>query len=437
MDYSEETHHDVLVRNTTIQFCLSIQNSLGFKGEFLSRNFAGKFSWLVLQLRNIVVLVTMAANMKVSGPNNEKTSPLEDPGKSLSLARVLGADWLLEVINALAGSVRWILDLMTWVIDTLLTLDTNLPSGMDLTNANNFSLADLFNYLRSSNTISLHLLLSSPCRGFLTAICRRLSHLDYIARKAIVHPTSSTSGFWLTSTPTSQNGGTSNQASTPQVAQPGSGLSPALRSAYVQIATLTNKTILPIKTFETLLMSLTSNIKNSYASHNPPLSGSPAAEKTRNILEIKMLFGGSLPDAFKPVIVELFRKEGLLDSVREEIEPAELFFADFAMLEIDEDAVSVERRRRSHMTMDSFRKGWLANPRVKQNGIAVNGTAEGTGGEPSGGRPTSRWRRCARCAAVMEDVLSQRQALQWLIMQQRRCFCSGYWNTLEPGRTAA
>ena len=81
-DYSEETHHDVLVRNTTIQLCLCIQNSLGFKGEFNSRTFSGKFAWLVLQLRNIVVLVTMAANLNVTqgGPNTEKTTPLEDPG---------------------------------------------------------------------------------------------------------------------------------------------------------------------------------------------------------------------------------------------------------------------------------------------------------------------------------------------------------------------
>jgi mediator of RNA polymerase II transcription subunit 16 len=86
MDYSEESHHDVLVRNTTIQLCLCIQNSLGFKGEFNPRTFSGKFAWLVLQLRNIVVLVTMAANLNVqSGPNNnEKTSPLEDPGLSQS-----------------------------------------------------------------------------------------------------------------------------------------------------------------------------------------------------------------------------------------------------------------------------------------------------------------------------------------------------------------
>lgn len=330
---------------------------------------------------------------------------------------------------------------MAWVTDTLLTLPSHLPADMDLTNANNLSLPDLLIKLRSTNTVSLHLLLSSPTRGFLTAICRRLAHLDFIACKAITHTSPSTSGSWLSNTPNPQNGSaqTPNQTPTPQSAQPGPFLSPALRSAYLQIATLTNGTILRIKTFETLLSSLTSHIKNAYATHNPPLSGSTAAEKMRNTLEIKMLFGGSIPDAFKPVIVELFRKEGFLDSVREEIEPANLFFADFAMLEVDEDAVSVGKRKRSGMTMDSFRKGWLVNPKKEDaengNGTADNGGSGGVLGQA--GRQSARWRRCARCAAVMEDVLSQRQALQWLIMQQRRCFCSGYWNTLETGRTVA
>jgi mediator of RNA polymerase II transcription subunit 16 len=152
-----------------------------------------------------------------------------------------------------------------------------------------------------------------------------------------------------------------------------------------------------------------------------------------------MLFGGSIPDAFKPVIVELFRREGLLDSVRAEIETARLFFADFSMLEVDEDAVSVSAGRRSEMTMDCFRKGWLINPKQGEhveNGAALEGTGSG-GGVLGGGRLGARWRRCARCAAVMEDILSQRQALQWLIMQTRRCFCSGYWDTLAAGDTAA
>jgi mediator of RNA polymerase II transcription subunit 16 len=223
---------------------------------------------------------------------------------------------------------------------------------------------------------------------------------------------------------------------------------------------------------ETLLGSLASLVKNAYASNNPPLSGSQPAEKARNALEIKMLFGGSFPDAFKSVIVELFKKEGLLDAVKEEmIDPAKLFFADFTMLEVDEDAVSVGKRKALGRTMDCFQKRWLVNPEkillspssstttaaaattgaegssqtgnANANANASLGAAQDGGGVGSGGlmgaggRQGARWRRCARCTAVMEDVLTQRVALQWLVMQQRRCFCSGYWDTLAPGETLA
>jgi mediator of RNA polymerase II transcription subunit 16 len=351
------------------------------------------------------------------------------------------------VINSLAGSVRWVLDLLAWLTDTLLTLPSTLPPTIDLTKASSLPLPELLAHLHSTNTISLHLLLSSPTRGFLTAICRRLQHLDYIARKAIVYP-----GVNNTPNPQHANQNSQHQATAP---------SPALRAAYMQIATLTSNTILRIKTMETLLASLASLIKNAYASNNPPLSGSQPAEKARNALEIKMLFGGSFPDAFKSVIIELFKKEGLLDAVKEEIEPARLFFADFTMLEVDEDTVSVGKRKVLGKTMDCFQKRWLVNPEKKSApsaaasaaategssqtgntntalGTAQDGSAIGTGGlMGAGGRQGARWRRCARCAAVMEDVLTQRSALQWLVMQQRRCFCSGYWDTLAPGETLA
>ena len=212
---------------------------------------------------------------------------------------------------------------------------------------------------------------------------------------------------------------------------------------------------------ETLLGSLASLIKTAYASHNPPLTGSQAAVKARNTLEIKMLLGSSFPDMFKNVIVELFRKEGLLDAVKDEIEPARLFFADFTMLEVDEDPISIAKRKALGKTMDCFQKRWLVNPEKKALtsssagasgpegpslagnvngglGTAQDGSAVGGGGlMGAGGRQGARWRRCARCAAVMEDVLTQRTALQWLVMQQRRCFCSGYWDTLAPGETVA
>lgn len=380
VDYTEESHYDVLIRNTTIQLCLSIQQSLGFNGEFNPRTFRGKFSWIALQLRNIVVVVTMAANVKVKGPNNEPATPLEDPGTSIPLTHTHpSTNHPTEVISALAGSVRWVLDLLAWIIDTLLTLPTTVPSSINLKDASTLSLPDLLAHLRATNNISLHLVLSSAARGFLTALCRRLAHIDYIARRAIMQ--------------------------TP----PHPSLSPALRAAYTQIAQLTTHAILRLKIFETLITGLSATIKTAYGTQS---------KEARNAQEIPIVLGGALPEAFKGVIVELFKDRGLLDAVREEIEPARLFFADYALLEVEEGGVG---RRKEGVTMDCFRKGWLANP----------GKGEGVG------RQGARWRRCARCTAVMEDVLNPRQALQWLVMQQRRCFCSGYWDTLNAGETMA
>lgn len=81
LDYSEEAHHDTLIRNPSVQLCLSIQNSLGYKGDGHPRAFSAKLAWISLQIRNCVVLMTMAANMKVPDPEQQKKiSGLEDAG---------------------------------------------------------------------------------------------------------------------------------------------------------------------------------------------------------------------------------------------------------------------------------------------------------------------------------------------------------------------
>jgi len=79
VDYSEDTHHDPLVRNASLQLCLSILNHLGFKGEFQPRAFCGKFALLALNVRNIVILITVASNTPVN--LKEKLSPLDEPGE--------------------------------------------------------------------------------------------------------------------------------------------------------------------------------------------------------------------------------------------------------------------------------------------------------------------------------------------------------------------
>jgi len=76
--------------------------------------------------------------------------------------------------------------------------------------------------------------------------------------------------------------GNSNSAST---------ISPALAHAYVQITNLTSQSIVQMRNFETLVCSLTSEVKTAYAAHN--LSGSaPGRETTRNEIECNLMLGG-------------------------------------------------------------------------------------------------------------------------------------------------
>jgi mediator of RNA polymerase II transcription subunit 16 len=82
VDYSEESHHDSLIRNNLLQMCLSTLNHLGWNGEYKPRTFRSKMSMFALNLRNIMILITIAHS--VPGHMKERT-PLDEPGEPLSL----------------------------------------------------------------------------------------------------------------------------------------------------------------------------------------------------------------------------------------------------------------------------------------------------------------------------------------------------------------
>lgn len=95
VDYSEESHHDKLVRNHHLQMCLSILAHLGFNGQYKARAFCSKFSTLALNARNIVILITIASN---TSPNiREKISPLDEPGAFTS--SLFGPQYLSRLRN--------------------------------------------------------------------------------------------------------------------------------------------------------------------------------------------------------------------------------------------------------------------------------------------------------------------------------------------------
>lgn len=86
VDYSEEAHHDQLVRNIHLQFVMSLLNHFGFRGEFRPRSFNSKFAMLGLNIRNVVVLITVASNSPMNMAK-DKWTPLDEAGESFLVSR--------------------------------------------------------------------------------------------------------------------------------------------------------------------------------------------------------------------------------------------------------------------------------------------------------------------------------------------------------------
>lgn len=67
-DHSMDPQHDKLFRQTIIQRCLSVQASLGYKGERSHRTLTAKLAWTVLNLRMTSMTFAIAFN-KGGGPS--------------------------------------------------------------------------------------------------------------------------------------------------------------------------------------------------------------------------------------------------------------------------------------------------------------------------------------------------------------------------------
>lgn len=82
VDYTEDAPHDHLIKNGILQMFLSISNYLGWKGNFQPRQPWGKLAMLALNLRNIVIMITLSNNTITV--KQSTTTPLDEPGKTSS-----------------------------------------------------------------------------------------------------------------------------------------------------------------------------------------------------------------------------------------------------------------------------------------------------------------------------------------------------------------
>ncbi|KAK3330204.1 mediator complex subunit 16-domain-containing protein [Apodospora peruviana] len=453
VDYSEDAHHDQLVRNHNLQLCLSILNHLGFRGEFQPRSFGSKFAMLGLNVRNIVILITIASNM----PNTlkEKLSPLDEP----------------EVVDTLAGCAKWAVDLLSWLADCLFQLADDPTFMAILSDQKRFP--ELANYLQSRGDVSLHLLLCSSTRGFLSAACRRLFHLETLSRRA--------NNFYEKTAQTQKDSDPAAAAARP---------TSALYHAYQKMQRFTSSSLVKVNMFEELVNQLGKDIRAAYRdslsglvnNFKPPPSNNPQQaqqllqtadeqmiKKAQQHCELDMLLASNPPPSFREVIHKFFTTS--IAAFRDQTDSARLYFSNFDLLEVEDDPKSLARRRAAGQYVDVFRRAEMyasSNGEISQppmvgvgdyrvNGLmtlsrnlqpggagqtnaagneagaagAGSGSAQLLGHTAAYSSAVPGWRRCVRCASVMEDVFGHRMpGFTFVLAQQRKCSCGGNWGVV-------
>lgn len=205
--------------------------------------------------------------------------------------------------------------------------------------------------VREMNTPALALVLSSTPRSFLKYNCRYLRVLSAELKPAQMHG--------------------------------------AQRLLFDELGAVFKKYHVSIIQFERILSELESVIKNAYVS-------SQMSEVQRKTAEKEMLVAATVPSVLVSVLESFLTFS--LDSLREEVNEAELFFFDISWLGLSDDRRS-DAWRKDHV-LDVFRKVEL----------------------PRG----AKIRRCTRCCAVMEHVRMQ-QGSPWSMTLQRWCLCGAWW----------
>lgn len=323
----------------------------------------------------------------------------------------------VEVVDALAGCAHWSIDLLAWLADSLFNLCYD-PKFITLIKEQG-KFGEISAFLQKQNNVALHLVLCSSTRGLLVAVCRRLQHLEHLGNSVV--------GYWQ------KNG----QRPGPD-GKPHNG---PLHRAYQRMQQITSSSVVNAGEFEKLLNNLGKEIRSTYSTaltavvskatnQPPPREGAAtnkhfdAAMKTAQLqCELSMLLGVGIHPMFRAVLGPFFATH--LKVFRASLDPSRLFFKDFSLLEVAADsAASLEQKRTSERYVDMFRK-------VAMSPTDVAGRDSGGEGFVAGVPVWSgQWRRCVRCASVMEDVVSQRPGFTYVLSQQRKCACGGSWGLL-------
>lgn len=320
----------------------------------------------------------------------------------------------IDVVHMITGCAEWIRDLIAWIADGLFALAEE-PTFTALLGQEK-SMSEIAKYLTARSEISLHLCLCSMTRALLKAACRRLDHLKGVSLRAITH-------FERKSETRSM----------------------MLYESYKRMNAILTNPIVSWTAFEELLSALNGEIQGAYKSelgviYKPgTMQGGGSQEETlkkaRTQCEQLLLLGNAPPQFFQGILTNFFHWH--LQQFRIHTKPDQLFFFDFSLVEIADDENDLATNKVEGIFVDVFKRQKIECPMVSKKKQELTMQSHPNGPQamamtkaqavPEAKMP---WRRCTRCASVMVDVNVNRQNVQYMLSQHKRCPCGGSWAIL-------
>ncbi|KAF2496127.1 hypothetical protein BU16DRAFT_508940 [Lophium mytilinum] len=355
----EDANNALSLMNRSTQFvkCLSAQAYFGSSNSStgIQRNLPSKLAWAVLNIRYTTQIMTMM--MRMHGAI-DKNPPRPD------------------IAASLLGLCRWMMNMMVWMIDELMTLGQTLRRHPNYNNGA-YDRALLQSHLTARAAPSLILLLSSFTRMMLKNWQQPLAWISRFA------------------------GGLAQNAPTPE-----------MRATYMPLQVAFAECPFDWRFFETLVREAIAQVAACY-------KRAGLSDAQRGAVE-KELMMGVVPEVLMPAARRLvggalFDQHMLLDR----IDPARVMFHDIRWLGLNPSNRTREWQR-EHV-VDVCQKFVLKPKEMRLQAKGVDGAEQ------------QRWRRCTRCGALMEDVTpnhgrdSVDRPPTWIVSIAKHCVCQGGW----------
>ncbi|OCK74259.1 hypothetical protein K432DRAFT_430130 [Lepidopterella palustris CBS 459.81] len=351
----EEANGNALIllqRSPPLVKVLSAQNLLGSpKGT--KRDLSGKMAWVVLNIRYVTQI--MSNMMRMHGQIDK--TPLRP-----------------EIAPSIVGLCRWMLHLMVWIIDELMTL------GRSLRTVSSFDRTTLQAKLNETSSPALLVLLSSFPRIMLKIWQQPLAWIQQTAMRF-----------------------TSNSPS------------PEIRRTYLPLQSLFEESPVHWRFFEALVSDTNSQVKLGYTT-----AGVSDQERAKAERELMM---GIVPEAlvsaaWRLVRLSLFDEAKMWEKIdppnppKVLVDPTKIMFFDTRWLGLDDSQNSTAYLRKN--VVDVCQKIILK----------VEGREKG--------KDRIKLRRCTRCCEFMEDItMANGAAHNWLLGVAKHCVCSSAWVLAE------